>query len=58
MWSVVFSPDGKRLLSASSDRTARFWAVDTQELLDLADRRAIRDFTDEERKRYREFLGD
>ncbi len=28
IWSVVFSPDGSRLLTASSDETAKVWALD------------------------------
>ncbi|NRF66935.1 WD40 repeat domain-containing protein [Aquincola sp. S2] len=31
--SVAFSPDGKRLVSASSDHTARIWAVPSMQLM-------------------------
>ncbi len=29
IWSLAFSPDGKRLVSGSSDKTARIWEVET-----------------------------
>ena len=31
IWSVAFSPDGKRLVSGSSDKTTRLWDVETGE---------------------------
>ncbi|MDE0314707.1 MAG: WD40 repeat domain-containing protein [Candidatus Poribacteria bacterium] len=31
IWSLSFSPDGKRLVSGSSDKTVRLWDVDTRE---------------------------
>lgn len=31
VWSLAFSPDGKRLVSGSSDKTARIWDVDLDE---------------------------
>ena len=40
------------------DNTARVWLVRTEDLLALADKRCTRDFTQEERKRYVDLLGD
>ncbi|MCZ6545751.1 MAG: hypothetical protein O6913_08615, partial [Chloroflexi bacterium] len=47
--SVEFAPDGRRLLTASHDGTARIWELD---LLSLALERAPRELTTEERVRY------
>jgi hypothetical protein len=44
------------LLTASRDRTARIWLVRTEDLLKLADSLVTRDFTDEERRTYRDLL--
>jgi len=54
--SAVFSPDGRRILTASWDGTARTWLADTGELLELAERRTIRDFTSLELARYADLL--
>ncbi|MFI5401511.1 MAG: protein kinase [Planctomycetota bacterium] len=55
--SVAFSPDGRLLLSASVDGTARVWHANADDLLRVADERAVRDFTREERLRFAELLG-
>ena len=33
VWSAVFSPDGKRIVTASSDKTARVWDAATGQLI-------------------------
>jgi len=41
VWSVAWSPDGKRLLTTSRDKTARVWSAETgKELLTLRGHRA------------------
>ena len=42
VWSVAFSPDGKRIASGSTDGTLRLWEVASgKELLTLLGMRAV-----------------
>jgi WD40 repeat protein len=47
--SVEFSPDSQRILTASTDGTARIWPTDP---LPLAIKRKPRELTDDERARF------
>jgi len=49
---VAYSPDGKRLATASADRTVQVYAFEIRELLNLARSRVTRTFTAEECQRY------
>ena len=50
--SVAWSPDGKRLATASGDETVLIYAMDPHELLKLARSRVTRDLTPAECERY------
>ena len=50
--ALAFSPDGKRLATASEDVTVQVYAVNVHELLNLARSRVTRTFTVEECQRY------
>jgi WD40 repeat protein len=54
--SAVFSPEGDHVLTASHDGTARVWLVYGEDLLELAEERNTREFTQSERERYADLL--
>ncbi|MDX1417426.1 MAG: protein kinase, partial [Candidatus Promineifilaceae bacterium] len=49
---VIFTPDGKGLVTCSDDGVTRFFMADYDELLELAHARLTRSFTEEECQRY------
>jgi len=50
--SAAWSPDGRRIVTASRDGTARQYVIDLDALLQLAQQRLSRDFTPVERATY------
>ena len=52
VFSVAWSPDGKRLATASQDKTVQTYAMDIHDLISLARQRVTRDLTDEEVRGY------
>lgn len=53
-----FTEQGRTVITAAEDGTVRLWVADAEDLMLLADRRALRAFTEEERLRYGELLGE
>jgi WD40 repeat protein len=50
--NVAFSPDGRYILTASADRTARRWLVDLQDTIREVCALLTRDLTPEERAQF------
>jgi WD40 repeat protein len=50
--NVSFSPDGHWLASYGAEGTVRVWALDLDELAEIARRRVTRNLTDAECQRY------
>jgi WD40 repeat protein len=52
IYDVQFSPDGRRLISGSRDLTARVFAIDIDDLIEIAESRVTRPLNDAECQRY------
>jgi WD40 repeat protein len=52
VYKVAFSPDGKYILAADGDGTARMWLIDLDEAISAQCAALTRDFTPEEREQY------
>ena len=53
---AAFDVKGEHILSVGEDYRARYWPATVEGLLAVAARRAFRDFTEPERRRYAELL--
>ena len=49
---LAFSPDGRRLVSAAPDGVVRVWALDLDELIEIARGEVKRELTDDECRQY------
>ena len=52
VFSVAFSPDGSRLASVGGEGVVRVWALDLDELVEIAERELTRALTDEECRQF------
>ncbi len=52
VWDLAFSPDGSRLTSSSPDGTVRIWALDVEDLIEIAQANVTRALTDDECQQY------
>jgi len=50
--SAGYSPDGRRIVTASSDGTVQIYTTDMDELLEIAKSRVTRQLTAEEKEKY------
>jgi WD40 repeat protein len=58
VFAAATSRDGRHIVTAGRDGTARIWLVEREDLLALADARALRDFTAAEREAFAFLLDD
>jgi hypothetical protein len=49
---VTFYPDGNELASIGADGVVRVWALDRDDLVEIAERKLTRTLTDAECRRY------
>jgi WD40 repeat protein len=49
---VTFSPDGSKLASVSAGGTVRVWALDLDDLVEIASGQVTRTLTDDECRQY------
>jgi len=52
VFGLAFSPDGTKLATESADGTARVWALDLDDLMEIARDQVTRSLTDEECRQY------
>jgi hypothetical protein len=50
--AVAFSPDGSRLATAGLEPVIRVWALELDDLIDIAEAGLTRELTDEECREY------
>jgi WD40 repeat protein len=52
VWELEFSPDGSRLATSSGDGEVRIWALDVDDLIEIARGELTRGLTDAECSQY------
>ena len=52
VFDIEFSPDGSMLASAGLDGLVRVWALDLDDLIDIARTKVTRELTDDECRQY------
>ena len=50
--SVLYSPDGQRIITASQDQTVRLYTTNIDELLAIANKKITRQLTAKEKEKY------
>ena len=52
VYSAVYSPDGRRIVTAGEDGIVQIYTTDMDELLQIAESRVTRQLTAEEKEKY------